>query len=313
MKPEKLLSCLLLVLAGCSTGPRQPSQDWSVTSPEPPMEVEQVSEGPRVVQAKDVTPPSIIVQTNFSFPNTWVSLERWSRETHAGTLTQLSPAPNRSFALATPNGAMIFYVHSLVARWAGMEFRLGFEPQMVGDELAVHALDLKKNIEPLLERFSVSAKTNPLVVIDPGHGGTNYGARSIFDGNYEKEFTLDWALRIQSQLSAVGWRVLLTRTNDVDLPLSARVAFADEHRADLFISLHFNSVGGNIEQSGLETFCLTPAGMRSTLTRDYEDNPALVYLNNGFDVENLQYAALLHRELLKECGLADRGVRRARF
>jgi N-acetylmuramoyl-L-alanine amidase len=91
------------------------------------------------------------------------------------------------------------------------------------------------------------------------------------------------------------------------------VAFADEHKADLFISLHFNSAAPNQRQAGLETFCLTPSGMPSTLTRGYEDDASQVFANNGYDAENLQLAYRLHQALLKENGLADRGVRRARF
>ncbi len=279
------------------------------------MEIEHVSEGPPIAppQEPPSPAPSAIVRTNFTYAETWVPLERWSRENNIGSLTQLSPAPHRSFILATTNGEMIFYVRSLMAKWSGAEFRLGFEPRMIGNQVFVHALDLKKNIEPLLQDFIPSTKTNRLIVIDPGHGGLNAGTRSVIDGLNEKEFTLDWARRLEPLLATNGWQVLLTRTNDIDLPLAARVAFADDHRADLFISLHFNSAGTNGDEAGIETFCLTPAGMRSTLTREYEDNPALVFTNNFFDADNLQYAMRLHRALLKECGFVDRGVRRARF
>ena len=92
-----------------------------------------------------------------------------------------------------------------------------------------------------------------------------------------------------------------------------RVAFAEAHHADVFLSLHFNTSGGGKEQAGLETYCLTPTGMRSSLTRGYEDDPAEVLPNNAFDAENLQWAIRLHAALLKLDGVADRGVRRARF
>jgi N-acetylmuramoyl-L-alanine amidase len=82
-----------------------------------------------------------------------------------------------------------------------------------------------------------------VVVIDPGHGGSNTGTRSAASERSEKYFTLDWALRVAPLLEAKGWRVWLTRTNDVDVGLTNRVAFADDHHADLFVSLHFNSAG----------------------------------------------------------------------
>jgi N-acetylmuramoyl-L-alanine amidase len=78
------------------------------------------------------------------------------------------------------------------------------------------------------------------------------------------------------------------------------------------LSLHFNSASRG-DQSGVETYCLTPAGLPSTLTRDYEDDSAAVFPNNAFDHQNLQYALRLHRALVETTGGMDRGVRRARF
>jgi len=94
--------------------------------------------------------------------------------------------------------------------------------------------------------------------------------------------------------------------------LPDRVAFADAHHADLFLSLHFNGTTSS-SQSGIETYCLTPTGMPSNLTRGYEDNPVLVFPNNQFDAQNVQLALRLHRSLLDATGATDRGVRRARF
>ena len=84
---------------------------------------------------------------------------------------------------------------------------------------------------------------NPILVIDPGHGGENAGTRSVLGDRYEKDFTLDWALRLRGIMQAKGWQVYLTRSNDTDLALSNRVAFAADHKAGLFLSLHFNSAG----------------------------------------------------------------------
>jgi N-acetylmuramoyl-L-alanine amidase len=110
-----------------------------------------------------------------------------------------------------------------------------------------------------------------------------------------------------------GWQVFLTRTTDVDLPLSNRVAFAEARKADLFLSLHFNSAAPNDREAGLETYCLTPTGMPSNVSRGYGDDPALAFPNNAFDAQNLQLALRVHRALLQVNGRLDRGVRRARF
>jgi N-acetylmuramoyl-L-alanine amidase len=195
-----------------------------------------------------------------------------------------------------------------------LELRLGFAPQMVNGELYLRALDLEKTIKPILSNGKLNLPDNsPVVVIDPGHGGENAGAKSVLGNRYEKEFTLDWARRLVPLLNSNGWRVFLTRTNDSDLALSNRVAFADEHKADLFLSLHFNSAAPSEEQAGLETYCLTPVGEPSTVTREFSDDPAAIFPNNAFDIQNFQFALQVHRSLLQVEGNRDRGVRRARF
>jgi N-acetylmuramoyl-L-alanine amidase len=99
----------------------------------------------------------------------------------------------------------------------------------------------------------------------------------------------------------------------MEVSLPARVELADAVRADLFISLHFNHSGGGPDPAGVETYCLTPTGMESTLTRGYPDDPRERLPNNAFDAENLRLAARIHRELLAVEGARDRGIRRARF
>jgi N-acetylmuramoyl-L-alanine amidase len=78
--------------------------------------------------------------------------------------------------------------------------------------------------------------------------------------------------------------------------------------------LHFNATGAATENPvGLETYCLTPRGMPSTLTRGYDDDTSLFFPNNAFDAENWRLAFQLQRTLLEESGALDHGVRRARF
>jgi N-acetylmuramoyl-L-alanine amidase len=195
-----------------------------------------------------------------------------------------------------------------------MELRLGFPPQMIENQIFLNTLDLRKTVQPLLSGGAICpAKTNRIIVIDPGHGGEDSGAKSILGNRYEKEFTLDWARRLDSLLTAKGWQVYLTRANDSELALSNRVALAEQRKADLFVSLHFNSAAPDNEQAGLETYCLTPTGMPSSLTRGFEDDATLTFPNNSFDGQNLQLACATHRALLRVNGNHDRGVRRARF
>ena len=86
-------------------------------------------------------------------------------------------------------------------------------------------------------------------------------------------------------------------------PLSNRVAFAEAHHADLFISLHFNSTPDRDKTTaGLETYCFTPTGMPSNLTRGYADIWSQYFPNNAFDAQNLQLAVRLHTALLRATG-----------
>jgi len=82
----------------------------------------------------------------------------------------------------------------------------------------------------------------PLVVIDPGHGGRNAGAQGQ-DGVYEKEITLAVSARLAGHLEARGIRCIMTRDHDSYLTLRERTRIANEHHADLFLSIHANSSG----------------------------------------------------------------------
>ncbi len=81
-----------------------------------------------------------------------------------------------------------------------------------------------------------------LIVIDPGHGGENKGAKHPNHlGKYEKDFTLIIAQKIVTLLRADGYQVILTREDDRFIGLKERVAFANQKKADLFLSIHLNS------------------------------------------------------------------------
>ncbi|OFW96877.1 MAG: hypothetical protein A3D94_14360 [Alphaproteobacteria bacterium RIFCSPHIGHO2_12_FULL_66_14] len=80
-----------------------------------------------------------------------------------------------------------------------------------------------------------------LIVLDPGHGGKDPGALGA-RGTREKTVVLLVARELQRQLQAGGrYRVMLTRTSDVFIPLRTRVARAESAKADLFLSLHADS------------------------------------------------------------------------
>ena len=94
------------------------------------------------------------------------------------------------------------------------------------------------------------------IVIDPGHGGDETGAKGS-QGTLEKNITLSVARRLKAALEArLGVRVLLTRDGDQTVPLDQRASLANNNKADLFISLHANaSVRPGV--SGAEVFFLS--------------------------------------------------------
>lgn len=93
------------------------------------------------------------------------------------------------------------------------------------------------------------------VVIDPGHGGKDQGTMGV-NGLLEKDLVLDIAKRVKALVEEkLGNEVLLTRETDEFIALEERAAFANRHRADLFVSLHANSSPFRLA-SGPETFYL---------------------------------------------------------
>ena len=256
-----------------------------------------------------VTPPKTV---RHPIPLTWTSLNNWAADNQLSAPQRLTGLPTVTYAVSSRQGICVLEIGSRDATWRGMSIHLGFAPEMVDGQIFVHGLDIIKTLWPLLVESPMNFSAHRTIVIDPGHGGINGGTVSI-DGRAEKEFTLDWARRLGSLMATNGWTVFLTRTNDTDVSLSNRVAIAESHHADLFVSLHFNSAAPDHRQNGLETYCLTPSGMPSTLTRGYSDVWSDVYPNNGYDLENIQLAVRLHLALLQASGAEDRGIRRARF
>jgi len=301
-----ILIALLVVTGGCH-GPRYNVEDQPPAGDMQPV-VQRVTPAP---------PPSAVGASRAEVPSVrvsapWVVVSDWARARHLEAPERISMSTRPVFELRSGRGALAFQTGTTQARFNGMILLLGFEPRLFAGEVCLHELDVTNNLEPLLLGKPFCTRAYHTVVIDPGHGGGNTGTRSA-GGALEKEYTLDWALRLRPLLETNGWTVFLTRTNDSERTLPERVAFADAAGADLFISLHFNASGGGTYQAGLETYCLTPVGMPSSLTREFDDDWNVAYPNNAFDTPNLQLAALLHKALLRVNGGEDRGIRRARF
>ena len=135
-----------------------------------------------------------------------------------------------------------------------------------------------------LERavLPLSVKT---IVLDPGHGGAHTGAVSS-SGVTEKEIALDIALRLRRLLEGGPVQARLTREADVTMSLGQRVAFANAHRADLFVSIHVNWIP-HPGARPLETYYVGPT-----------DDPAALRLA-GLENRDSGYSLAAYRRLLE--------------
>jgi N-acetylmuramoyl-L-alanine amidase len=91
----------------------------------------------------------------------------------------------------------------------------------------------------------------PLIIIDPGHGGSDEGAK--VNAFIEKKLALTTALLTKRHLERLGYRVMMTRSRDAYVPLQRRTGIANKSKGSLFVSIHFNS-SPKVEAHGIEIF-----------------------------------------------------------
>ena len=131
---------------------------------------------------------------------------------------------------------------------------------------------------------STKKLSKPLIVLDPGHGGSDPGAISA-SGKYEKNLTLKMAQETKKALEATGkYRVMLTRDTDKALALRDRIRFAHKYEADLFISIHADSAR-NKKAKGLSVYTISEkASDREAQLLAERENKADIIL--GIDLSN---------------------------
>lgn len=222
------------------------------------------------------------------------------------------PARSERF---TGNGVPDVYAEKNVPylEIGGIKVFLSRSVDVYRDNLTITGTDYQKVLVPLLWRSNALPKGFRRIVIDPGHGGKDVGKLCNRTEYTEKIATLDTALRLKNLLEKSGYEIILTRKEDVFVDLDDRPALANRVKADLFISIHYNSSRpGDTTSSGIETYCLTPTGQLSTnkakAKADVTAEPG-----NRMDYFNIQLAWSVQRRLVSNTGAEDRGVRRARF
>lgn len=121
---------------------------------------------------------------------------------------------------------------------------------LINKEHSVQASTINRNKVNTTTEKILTGKT---IVIDAGHGGIDIGA-SGQNGTFEKDVTLTMAQNIQNELEKrTGANVILTRNDDIEISLAERVKIADEQKADLFVSIHFDAFFTN-DVEGITTY-----------------------------------------------------------
>ena len=138
-----------------------------------------------------------------------------------------------------------------------------------------------------------NAHAAPLIMLDPGHGGKDPGAIGVA-GTYEKHVSLAAAHDLRQRLEASGrYRVAMTRATDRFIPLENRVAIAQEHGADLFVSMHADSVSDH-DVRGASVYTLaTTASDRQTAALAISENSADRFGGPGFKGVSPEVARIL--------------------
>ena len=148
---------------------------------------------------------------------------------------------------------LVFSLLPQVGVKAGMEIN---KNDIVKIEQSVDAKALKITItrgvqdEIKADKFIKRGTAKNKIVLDAGHGGTDYGA--IREGINEKDITLDITQRVDAILRSKGYKTALVRSNDTFVSLEDRVAFSENEEPEIFVSIHVNSAVST-DPNGIET------------------------------------------------------------
>jgi N-acetylmuramoyl-L-alanine amidase len=169
---------------------------------------------------------------------------------------------------------------------------------------------------------AVAARSGPLVVLDPGHGGEDQGAKGP-NGLLEKDVTLAVAKAAAAQLQAAGITTRLTRESDESVALADRTALANRLTAIAFVSIHANASPAKGVR-GAETYYMSADASdheaAAAAARENASAPpdtVQLILWDLAHVANLNESARLARSIQERLnavqGIKDRGVRQAPF
>lgn len=129
------------------------------------------------------------------------------------------------------------------------------------------------------------------IMLDPGHGGSDPGAAGPLGAKYpEKTINLNNAIKLKAELEKSGATVLMTRDADKEMSLEERVTASRNAKPDIFISIHANSMGDNVDISKVDGYSVF---YKEKLAQSLADNvfnnviETLKRNNKGLHVRNL--------------------------
>lgn len=200
-----------------------------------------------------------------------------------------------------------FTPEKMTASFNGVQMTLAHALFSKNGTYYISKIDYDTMLMPLINRTNMKRHKVKTVFLDPGHGGKDVGA----EGRYysEKNITLRLASKVRTLLHKAGFNVIMSRRSDVYLTLKKRADIANKSKADIFVSIHFNSAA-NKKVYGLESYCMTPAGASSSNASKIEWER---YNGNLHDRNNFALTYLMQRSMLGYSKALDRGVKHARF
>jgi N-acetylmuramoyl-L-alanine amidase len=229
--------------------------------------------------------------------------------------------PGKGLLLQNAVTRLEFEVNQREAIFDSRHVFLGNPPVYHQRSVWISLIDAKELLWPLLSLGRERPPPVHTIVIDPGHGIPDNGAENKHLGLKERELTLDTAFKLKKILEAQGYKVVMTRTTDYGispdkkLDLRRRAEITAEVKADLFISIHFNSAGQYVAGEnvagvhGTETFRFTPRyqiPLRRSVHRPEDDDPNPGDKN---DKLNALLGYCIECAVLDGIGSYDRGLR----
>ena len=221
-------------------------------------------------------------------------------------------ASGNEYTLSGSGGTVVVKGDSRQALINGVRHWLSYPTRTRGATAMVSRVDVERTIKPALQPLSVKGfRPVTTVVLDPGHGGHDRGARSNY--GYEKDFALDVTSRVRKKLEKAGVKVVQTRLGDTFIPLEDRPAMARKYPNPIFVSIHFNSAESNSAANGLEVFAISPLGAPPSGQARPQVRDRMRERGHALEPVNFVLANTILHSLMGKTTSFDRGVKRARF